>query len=186
MHLHDSLKRLGLAVGLALTAGAAAAQAPCIDTRPVGFLGYDTTLTFHARDGRTITRHDLLLRDYDPAKKKLTIEEPLQNRSISLDEWTMLTVTLQRPQMSVQAAFGPGTQMQKLEKRKFSLRSMKVDDGIISFGDCTVMSGAGRSEQVKFDGHLKFDTATDTLTVDGTYWRISASPPSSGNPGAKK
>lgn len=187
MHLRDSLKSLGLAVGLTFVAGAAAAQTPCIDARPVEFSGYETVLTFHASDGRTITRYDLLLRNYDPARNMLTVEELLQNRSISLDEWKMLTVKLQRSQqMPVQTSIGPRTEMLKLENQKFSLRSMKVADGIISFGGCAVRSGAGRDAKVKFDGKLRFDTASDTLTVDGTYWEISPRSASSRNPGFEK
>lgn len=186
MKRHDRLLALGLTCGLAMIATAAPAQTPCIDTRPVGFMGHNTELTFAAADGRTVTRNNLVLLGYDPATQALTLDDAGQTRSLSLREWTSLAVTIQRPPQHVQMPLAPSMPIANMLGQKYPLASMKIDRGVIAFGDCTNMSAADRSEEVKFNGKLTFDAGAGGLTIDGMFVKFSAPPASSFNPGRGK
>ena len=173
---------LGLAIGLAVEMGVASAQTPCIDARPSGLI--DATLTFLAGDGRSVTRMSMVLRNFDPASNILTIDDGGQIQHLNLNEWSRNHIGLQGPPPMVQAPMPIGTAILNSLGQKYKLSTMKIVDGLVSFGDCQNPSGPG---EIRFGGELAFDAQSDALVVNGTFWRYEM--PSGGstiNPGIRK
>jgi hypothetical protein len=169
---------------LAATAvpGAGRAETPCINARLEGFMG-PPILTFSRANGASVDRTNAELVAYDAAAATLSVSDIGERRALPLNEWTSIEFRIRRPPPQAQMVRPNETVVTELSDQKFSLSTMKVARGIVSYGDCSVSAAEG---EVRFEGKLSFDTANDRLVVDGRFVQFVF--PSGGpvNPGVGK